>query len=604
MIDAYSDAGIQLEMIANDLDYLKLNRPFSNNPGHYDADEGRTFLETLHANGQYYFPILGPGIYAPNPSNATDAYAVYNRGLDAQAYIRDGGPGGNYYFGVLWAGISTYVDFLIPSAVNWWKSEITLFHDSIPFDGFWLDVSDAVSFSTGSLGPDSISQNPIGVPFVLPGDPNSAGAVDYNYPEMFNVTNATEAASASSALASQSSAYPTSATPTPTHLRTKPTPGVRQLNFPPYAIKNDAIPGNSLVHQVLSPNATHGDGPYNSTEYELHNLYGHISTKATFDGLALAKPNQRPFVLARSTFAGTGTFAGHWGGDTASTWGNMYFGISQALQFSIAGIPYFGVDSCGFRGNTDMELCTRWMQLSAWYPLYRNHNTRNTIAQEAYRWSTTIESTKTIMNIRYSLLPYTYSLFYKANSQGETVLRALAWEFPDDPSLKAVETQFLSGPAILVTPVLAALATTVQGVFPGVANGTIWYDWYTLDPVAVAPGENKSMDAPLTYQPIHIRGGYIVPMQKAGNTTKTSRQSPWSLIVALDSSYRAQGDLYLDDGVSIVQDANKTVEVGFLRSLTSSHEELLTLGWTTLSQHFAVRFRKFDILCNHIWLIQ
>jgi alpha-glucosidase (family GH31 glycosyl hydrolase) len=51
-------------------------------------------------------------------------------------------------------------------------------------------------------------------------------------------------------------------------------------------------------------------------------------------------------------------------------WGNMYFGISQALAFGIAGIPYFGVETCGFNGNADMELCTRWMQLSAWFPFY------------------------------------------------------------------------------------------------------------------------------------------------------------------------------------------------------------------------------------------
>jgi len=55
-------------------------------------------------------------------------------------------------------------------------------------------------------------------------------------------------------------------------------------------------------------------------------------------------------------------------------WGNMYFGISQALAFGIAGIPYFGVETCGFNGNADMELCTRWMQLSAWFPFYVSFN--------------------------------------------------------------------------------------------------------------------------------------------------------------------------------------------------------------------------------------
>lgn len=241
----------------------------------------------------------------------------------------------------------------------------------------------------------------------------------------------------------------------------------------------------------------------------------------------------------------------------------MYFGITLALQNSIAGIAYFGVETCGFNHNADMELCTRWMQLSAWFPLYRNHNNRNTIAQEAYRWATTAEATRRVMNIRYSLLPYTYTLFYKANTAGETVFRALAWEFPDDPSLKAIETQFMSGPSILVTPVLAPLATTVQGVFPGIAQGTIWYDYYTLAKVDAAPGENKTLDAPLVHQPVFVKGGSIIPIQKAGNTTATSRKMPWSLLVALDKNGNAQGSLYLDDGVSLVQNATKNVEVWF-----------------------------------------
>jgi alpha-glucosidase len=165
------------------------------------------------------------------------------------------------------------------------------------------------------------------------------------------------------------------------------------------------------------------------------------------------------------------------------------------------------------------------------------------------------------MNIRYSLIPYTYTLFHQAHEAGETVLRALAWEFPNDSQLAGIETQFMSGPALLVTPVLAPLATTVQGVFPGVAEGTRWYDWYTLEEVKAAPGENKTLEAPLLHQPIHIRGGYIVPIQKAGNTTKTSRLNPWSLIVALDKDGKAEGDLYLDDGINIEQAATKEVHV-------------------------------------------
>lgn len=588
VIDLYAAQDIQLESVMNDLDYLMVNRIFTLNPGHYDLEEGRAFLERLHRNGQYWLPILDPNVYIPNPQNESDAYATYDRGATMNAYIRKDNE--SFYQGVLWPGYSAYTDFAPgTNGAEFWADEIKRFHDLIPFDGFWLDVSDATSFCTGSCG--EISQNPAHVPFPFPGDANSSVAVDYRYPEMFEVTNATEAASASSAMMSQSRAYPMASTePTPVLSRTIPTPGVRNLTFPPYAI-NNFLPGHSLVKSVISPDATHNDGPYNSTEYQLHNLYGHTSGNATYQALTKLYDGKRPFFISRSTFAGSGQFAGHWGGDTNSKWGNMYNGIAEALQMSIAGIPFFGVETCGFNGNADVELCTRWMQLSAWFPLYRNHNNRNTIAQEAYRWATTAESTRKIMNIRYSLLPYTYTLFHQAHTMGETVLRALAWEFPDEPQLAAVETQFMSGPALLITPVLAPLATTVKGVFPGIASGTQWYDWYDYSKVSAKPGENITLSAPTTHQPIHIRGGYIIPTQKAGNTTKTSRQNPWNLIVALDKDSKAWGQLYLDDGLSIKQEATKEVVFNYADGklctlVEGSYEDsnplanLTIAGWT------------------------
>lgn len=337
VIDAYAAANIQLEGIMNDLDYLKMNRDFTDNPGHYDIGPGREFLDRLHAAGQYYMPILDPNIYIPNPNNASDAYPTYDRGAELNAYIRNGNDG--FYYGVQWPGFSTFPDFIVPQTQQFWTEQFLEFHQKLAYDGFWLDVSDMTSFCTGSCGEGLLELNPIHVPFALPGDPNTSLAVDYRYPEMFNITNATEAASASAAMVSQSSAYPTPlVTPTPTVGRTLATPGVRNLTFPPYAI-NNFLPGHSLLKQVIAPNATHNDGPYNSTEYELHNLYGHTSANATYNALKAVFPGKRPFFIARSTFAGSGNFTGHWGGDTNSMWGDMYFGISQALQFSIAGIP-------------------------------------------------------------------------------------------------------------------------------------------------------------------------------------------------------------------------------------------------------------------------
>lgn len=134
-------------------------------------------------------------------------------------------------------------------------------------------------------------------------------------------------------------------------------------------------------------------------------VFSHQILNATYQGLLAVFPTKRPFIIGRSTFAGSGKWAGHWGGDNASKWYYMYFSIPQALSFSLFGIPMFGVDTCGFNGNSDEELCNRWMQLSAFFPFYRNHNVLSANSQEPYVWDSVIAATKEAMHIRYRYVP-------------------------------------------------------------------------------------------------------------------------------------------------------------------------------------------------------
>lgn len=176
------------------------------------------------------------------------------------------------------------------------------------------------------------------------------------------------------------------------------------------------------------------------------------------------------------------------------------------------------------------------------------------------------------MQIRYSLLPYMYTLFYEAHSTGSTVMRALSWEFTTDPTLADVDNQFLLGPSLMVVPALGQGMTEVHGVFPGVAQGEIWYDWYTQEKVNAKAGENMTIAAPLSHIPVYIRGGSILPQQEALYTTNECRNSSWSLLVALNSDGDATGQLYVDDGESIVQESTLFVD------LTASDNSLYASG--------------------------
>ena len=174
------------------------------------------------------------------------------------------------------------------------------------------------------------------------------------------------------------------------------------------------------------------------------------------------------------------------------------------------------------------------------------------------------------MAIRYSLLPYIYTLFYSAHTTGSTVMRALSWEFTNDPTLATIDNQFLLGPSLMVVPVLGQGLTEAHGVFPGVAQGQVWYDWYEQSAVSAKPGQNVTIPAPLGHIPVYIRGGSILPQQEALYTTTECRNSPWSLIAALDSSGDATGQLYVDDGVSIVPESTLLVDLAASKGTLSA----------------------------------
>ncbi|RMY03154.1 hypothetical protein D0868_07604 [Hortaea werneckii] len=581
VVKTYREFDIPLEYIWTDIDYMFQYRDFENDPNTFPYPEGQAFLERLHGAGQHYVPIVDSALYIPNPNNASDNYSIYTDGHDSNIFLKTA-DGSEEYIGAVWPGYTVFPDWHSAEAVPWWTRSMQKHHDNVPWDGIWIDMSEVSSFCVGSCGTGNLSLNPVHPPFALPGEP---GAKIYSYPEGFNLTNATEAAAASSASAAQASsasADSPASTTTP-YLMSTVTPGVRNVEHPPYVINN--VNGDLGVHAV-SPNATHIDGV---EEYDVHNLFGHQILNATYQALLSVIPDKRPFIIGRSTFAGSGKWAGHWGGDNTSLFcqfndalhdiqrltkqtAYMYFSISQALNFALFGIPMFGVDTCGFNGNSDEELCNRWMQVSAFFPFYRNHNTLSANSQEAYVWASVAEASKRAMQIRYSLLPYMYTLFYYAHTTGSTVMRALAWEFPNDPTLKSVDNQFLLGPSLMITPVLGQGLTEVHGVFPGVGRGEIWYDWYTQEAVDAKPGENKTIPAPLGHIPVYVRGGAILPQQEALYTTRESRNSSWSLLCALNADSSATGSLYVDDGESIMPPATLFVD------LTITNGSLLASG--------------------------
>ncbi|NXN29051.1 LYAG glucosidase, partial [Nycticryphes semicollaris] len=312
-----------------------------------------------------------------------------------------------------------------------------------------------------------------------------------------------------------------------------------ELDSPPYT---PAVLGDSLSAKTVCASAKQKT----SVHYNLHNLYGLMEAKATASALIQIR-GKRPFVISRSTFPSQGQYSGHWLGDNRSQWKDMYYSIPGLLSFSLFGIPLVGADICGFSGSTSEELCTRWMQLGAFYPFARNHNTQNEKAQDPTVFSPAARTAmKDVLLTRYSLLPFLYTLFHRAHLQGDTVARPLFFEFPRDVTTLGLDKQFLWGWSLLVTPVLEPGVDSVTGYVP---RG-VWYDFYTGSSVN-SSGEMLKMSAPLEHLNLHVREGAILPTQKPETTSEATRRNPLRIIVALSQSGTAWGDLFWDDGESL-----------------------------------------------------
>ncbi|XP_041673512.1 lysosomal alpha-glucosidase isoform X1 [Cheilinus undulatus] len=311
------------------------------------------------------------------------------------------------------------------------------------------------------------------------------------------------------------------------------------LENPPYTPR---VVGGYLNSKTLCMSAVQKI----STHYNLHNMYGLTEAYATHSAL-LKIQGKRPFVLSRSSFPGIGRFSGVWTGDVWSDWEQLRYSIPAVLQFSLFGVPLVGADICGFEGNTTEELCVRWMQLGAFYPFMRNHNDRQNAPQEPYVFGKMAQAAmRRALNLRYSLLPFLYTLFHHAHTSADTVARPLFVEFPTDPNSKTIDCQFLWGSSLLISPVLEQGAIELAAYLP---PGT-WYSLQDGQPF-YSKGQFLLLPAPLDTINVHVREGHIIPQQEPALTTTASRRNPFFLTVALSAGGWARGDLFWDDGDSL-----------------------------------------------------
>lgn len=515
VVTNYSKAGIPLDTQWMDIDYMYEYKDFTLDPNNFAPDEMKEFVDKLHDNDQHFGILLDPCI------KTLQGYPPYDSGMELGIFVH--GIDNKPYLAQVWPGPCYFPDFFHPSAEKWWYDQLSVFHtDNIAFDGVWIDMNEISNFCNLD-GKSQACQN--AAPEGCPGEGQ----------DVFDCCLICQNIDPSNT-----------------------------LDYPPYAISNNM---GEISSGTLPMSASHYG---NISVYNAHNLYGLTEHMATVNAMSDVR-RKRPFVLTRSSFLGVGRIGAKWTGDNGATWDDLKSSIISIMDFNMVGIPMIGAEICGFNYNTTEELCARWIEVGAFYTFSRDHNRIDMIPQELYRWNSVASAGKFALNLRYRMLPYLYTLFYIAHSEGKPVIRPLWMTFPGDEEAHQIQTQFMWGDAVMISPVLEVNSTEVHAYFP---QG-VWYELAT-DSLAfdLSVGSYEDLDTPLTKANVHIYGGKILPLQAEGvMNTVESRASYYTLFVALDSSGYAAGTLYIDDGEQV--ELEDYINIGFDTTIESPTDGVL-----------------------------
>lgn len=192
---------------------------------------------------------------------------------------------------------------------------------------------------------------------------------------------------------------------------------------------------------------------------KMHNYYPHLYNKAVHDLLARERGEGEAVLFARSATAGGQQFPVHWGGDCDSTYASMAESLRGGLSLALSGFGYWSHDIGGFEGTPDTGVFKRWLA----FGLLSSHSRLHGSGSVRVPWAfdeEAVELTRRFTELKLSLMPYLGRIAEQASGEGVAMMRPMVLEFPEDRGGYAVDTQYMLGDSILVSPVFRADGVT------------------------------------------------------------------------------------------------------------------------------------------------
>ena len=346
------------------------------------------------------------------------------------------------------------------------------------------------------------------------------------------------------------------------------------------------------------------------TATEYFNAYSIVNADAIYNGQRSVNPNQRVFLLTRSGFAGEQRYStATWSGDIATRWEDMRAQMTAGLNYSMAGLPFWGMDQGGFcvenryvaaqqefdktgKENADLkewrELQARWNQFGCFVPLYRAHGqwplreVWNIAPADHPAYKTIVAYDK----LRYRLMPYLYSMAGMVHLKDYTMMRGLVMDFNGDDKVLDIKDQWMFGSALMACPVGEYQKYSREVYLPKQKG---WYDFYTG--AYHAGGQTIVADAPYDKIPVFIPEGAILPIGPEMQWSDEKKPELIDLYVyaGKDGSYT----LYEDEGTNYNYEKGKYAVIDFKYD---DARKQVTIGARKGSFDGMLQKRRFNII--------
>ncbi|WP_298532126.1 glycoside hydrolase family 31 protein [uncultured Algibacter sp.] len=261
------------------------------------------------------------------------------------------------------------------------------------------------------------------------------------------------------------------------------------------------VPGKTFPNDVR-----HDYDGNHCSHRKAHNVYGMQMARATYQGLKKFSYPKRPFVITRAAYSGTQRYTSSWTGDNIATWDHLTIANLQAQRMCMSGFSFIGSDIGGFAEQPNGELYARWIQLGIFHPFCRTHSSGDHGDQEPWAFGTTItDVVRKFIEIRYQLLPYLYTAFWRYAEEGIPILKSLVLYDQEDPQTHYRNDEFIFGEKILACPITGPNQNGRRMYFP---RGK-WYSFWNDE--VIEGGTEQWVNADLDSMPIFIKEGAIIP---------------------------------------------------------------------------------------------